>query len=207
MPYPSGVMNLDCRKIKYDKTDAATARCNEPENRLYRMRRLFLFSILVIIFSLAGGCISPTENTAPDTNQLPSISSTSAINFSGSSLAIAFKSDEISTTSPAAKERFLTGLTCLTQYGQYNESQQYFDEALMIVPGFSEAWLAKAVAFHNLHRYDDATLCYDRALALTPRDAAIWHLKGVTLRDNGKAEESAECYRRAAELDPRYGTS
>ncbi len=183
-----------------------------PQDVMFRkteysdMRRMFFFSILLMVAGFTSGCTFQTENSLPVINQPPAISTESNLNFGGTSLAIAFKGDEISTASPEAKERFLKGLTYLTQYGRYNESLQYFDEALAIDPGFSEAWLAKAVAFHNLRQLDDAIRCYDRALELTPQDAGIWHLKGVTLHDYGKAEESAECYRRAAELDPRYGT-
>ena len=167
------------------------------------MRRIFFLGILVIVAVITCGCTFQTEQVS---SQPPSISPESRVNFGGTALAVAFQEDEISTSSPIAKERFLTGLTYLTQYGRYNESLRYFDEALLFDPGFSEAWLAKAVAFHNLQQYDEAIRCYDRALELAPGEAGTWHLKGVTLRNYGKGEESAECFRRAAELDPRYGT-
>jgi tetratricopeptide (TPR) repeat protein len=128
------------------------------------------------------------------------------MHYGGASLAIAFNSNGISPSSPEAKERFITGLTYLTQYGRYNESLEYFDAALSLDRNFSEAWVAKGVALHNRGRYDEALACYDKAREISPGDAGIWNLKGVTLRDYGKGVESAECFRRAAELDPRYGT-
>ena len=83
-------------------------------------------------------------------------------------MAIAFKIDEISTSSPEAKDMFIKGLTYSTQYAQYNESLSYFDAALVIDPGFIEAWVAKGVALHNLKRYDEAIKNYDKALAINP---------------------------------------
>jgi tetratricopeptide (TPR) repeat protein len=169
------------------------------------MRWLVFLGILVLFASLCGGCIVEDKNSLPR-NQSPADPTGSAVNSGGTAMAVAFKGDEISTTSPAARERFLTGLTYSTQYARYNESLKYFDEALAIDPDFSDAWVAKAVALHNMQRFEEAILCYNRALIISPGDAGIWHLKGVTLHDSGNTEESAACYRRAAELDPRYGT-
>lgn len=134
------------------------------------------------------------------------ISHESYVNSGGTALAIAFKADEISTTSPVAKERFLTGLSYSTQSARYHESLPFFDEALSLDQNFSEAWVAKAVALHNLKRFDEAIACYDRALEISPGNAQIWHLKGTTLHDYGKARESEECFGKSVELDPRYST-
>ncbi len=169
------------------------------------MRGLIVFGILLIAIAITGGCIFQTENPVPLINPPPSISIEPDVHTGGTALAIAFKGDEISTKSPEAKERFIKGLTYMGQYARYNESLEYFDVALAIDQNFSEAWLAKAVAYHNMKQYDDAIRCYDKALELSPGDAGTWSLKAVTLRDSGKVNESAECFRRANELDPRYG--
>ncbi len=134
----------------------------------------------------------------------PSFSGESRVQYGGTSVAVAFERNGISSSSPEAKEQFLQGLTLLTQYGRYNESLLYFDAALALDQNFTEAWVAKGVAFHNLKRYDEAIRSYNRALALSPGDAGTWHLEGVTYADAGKPERAAECNRRAAELDPRY---
>jgi hypothetical protein len=136
----------------------------------------------------------------------PEIANSSYVSSGGTAIAIAFKADEISTTSPEAKELFIKGLTYSTQYARYNESLEFFDAALAIDRNFSEAWVAKGVALHNMKRYDEAIGNYDRALAINPGDAGTWHLKGITFRDWGKPEEAAACDRQAAELDPAgYG--
>ena len=168
------------------------------------MRWKIFFGLLLVFTCLTGGCFVQTENSMPSIAPPPTISHESYVNSGGTALAIAFKADEISTTSPEAKELFLTGLSYSTQNARYYESLPFFDEALSLDRNFSEAWVAKAVALHNMKRFDEAIDCYDRALQITPGDAAIWHLKGTTLRDYGNAGESADCFRKAAELDPRF---
>ena len=158
---------------------------------------MVFFSVLLAAASFSGGCTFPSEHSIPAINQPPVISPGPQVNYGGTALAVAFRDDEISTTSPVAKERFQTGLTYLTQYARYNDSLDYFDTALTIDQNFSEAWVAKAVALHNMKRFDEAIKCYDRALDLAPGDAGVWHLKGTTLHDYGRVEESEECYRRA----------
>ncbi|MHB8163546.1 MAG: tetratricopeptide repeat protein [Methanoregula sp.] len=141
------------------------------------MKRMILVSILVFTIFFSG-CISQIATPQPMTGPPPPFPNESTVHFGGTSLVIAFNSNEISTTSPEAKELFIKGLTSLSQSGRYNESLQYFDAALAIDPNFSEAWLAKGVAFHNMKQYDEAVRCYDNALVINPRDAGTWHVKG-----------------------------
>jgi len=141
------------------------------------------------------------------TGSLPAALGDPSVHSGGSALAIAFKADEISTTSPDAKDLFLKGPTYSTQYARYNESLAFFDAALAIDQDFTEAWVARGVALHNMKRYDEAIKNYDKALAINPNDAGTWSVKAITLRDWGKPEVAAECYRRAAEIDPRYGNN
>ena len=170
------------------------------------MRWMIFAGILVILTSLISGCFFPAENSLPVISKPPPVSTGSLVNSGGTVIAFAVKADEISTSFPEAREQFLKGLTYLSQYGQYNESLRYFDEAIAIDQNFSEAWMAKGVAFHNLKHYDEAITCYNKALELNPRNAEIWYLKSVTFNDWGMSDEAAESNRRAAELDPRYTT-
>ena len=117
------------------------------------------------------------------------IANESTVLSGGTAMAIAVKTDEISTPYPEAKDLFIKGLTLSTQYARYNESLEYFDKALTIDPNFTEAWYAKGVAFHNMNRYDEAVICYDRALAIDPSDTFVQSLKAVTLKDKSRIEE------------------
>jgi tetratricopeptide (TPR) repeat protein len=170
------------------------------------MRWMIFISSLFVSLILTAGCISQTANPLPMASLPSPTSGEPQIHYGGSALAIAFRSDEISTSSPEAKELFIKGLTYSTQYARYNDSLAFFDAALAIDRNFSEAWVAKGVALHNMKRYDEAIENYDKALTFSPTDAGIWHVKGITLREWGKPEEAKECNRRAAEIDPRYGS-
>ena len=171
------------------------------------MRWMIFISILFVSLALIAVCISQTTNPSPMTGSLPAALGDPSVHSGGSALAIAFKADEISTTSPEAKDLFFQGLTYSTQYARYNESLVFFDAALAIDQDFTEAWVARGVALHNMRRYDEAIKNYDKALAINPNDAGTWSVKAITLRDWGKPEEAAECNRRASELDPRYGNN
>lgn len=168
------------------------------------MRRIFFCGLFLILLLLVAGCTSGIGNQMPHAGQPVVISNGSQTGSSGRAIAIAFKADELSTSSPESKESFIKGLMYLSQYGQYNESLQYFDQAIARDQNFTEAWFAKGVAFHNLKSYDEAIKCYDRALALNPSDAGVWHMKGITYEDWGWSVDAAECNRKAAALDPVY---
>jgi tetratricopeptide (TPR) repeat protein len=166
------------------------------------MKRMIFICILIISLILISGCVSQTANPSSVTGPQPPAPGDPMVQSGRSSIALAFKTDEISTTSPEARDLFLNGLTSSTQYARYNDSLAFFDAALAIDRNFSEAWVAKGVALHNLGRYDEAINNYDRALALDPDDAGIWQVKAMTLRDWGKPNEAAACNQRAAALDP-----
>lgn len=168
------------------------------------MRRIIFISVLFISLILAAGCISQNAGPSLATSPPRDASPGSFVPPSGSSIAIAFRTDELSTTSPEAKDQFIKGLTYSTQYARYNDSLAFFDAALAIDQNFSQAWIAKGVALHNMKRYDEAIKNYDSALEINPDDAGAWSLKAMTFRDWGKTTEAGESSRRAAELDPRY---
>jgi len=168
---------------------------------------MIFISVLFISLLLAAGCISQDAGPLLATSSPRGASTGSFVPPSGSSIAIAFDANEMSTTSPEAKEQFIKGLTYSTQYARYNDSLAFFDAALAIDQNFSEAWIAKGVALHNMKRYDEAIKNYDRALEINPDDAGAWSVKAMTFRDWGKTTESGESSRRAAELDPRYRNS
>jgi tetratricopeptide (TPR) repeat protein len=177
---------------------AKNTRYNLPQSRYSLMRRAVFLSILFVSLILVAGCVSQTTNPLPPAPGDPSVQS------GGSALAIAFKTDEISTTSPEAKEQFIKGLTYSTQYAHYNDSLAFFDAALAIDRNFSEAWIAKGVALHNMKRYDEAIDSYDMAITINPDDPGAWSVKCITIRDSGKTAGAAECNQRAGENSAGY---
>jgi tetratricopeptide (TPR) repeat protein len=152
---------------------------------------MFFMGIFLVQVLFASGCIRGTgDQTVPPPS--PGTGPDSAYTWSGSSIALAVSTDGISTSSPEARELFIKGLTASTQYAWYNESLDYFDQALRIDPNFTEAWYAKGVALHNMMRYDEVIHCYTRALAIDPGNAVVVSLKKAAQVDWGRRNESIQ---------------
>lgn len=138
---------------------------------------------------LTSGCILGTGDHAVPPHPCPP-GTGSAYAGSGGRIALAVSTDRISTPFPEARELFLKGLTASTQYARYNESLDYFDQALTIDPNFTEAWYAKGVAYHNMMRYDEAIQCYNQALMIDPENAAVVSLKTAAEAGRDRQNES-----------------
>jgi tetratricopeptide (TPR) repeat protein len=171
------------------------------------MQRVPVFCVILVVMAITSGCITGTGNPAMSPGRPDSPAPGTAMTSGGGAIAISVNADAISTSSPEAKELFIQGITTSTQYARYNESLEYFDQALSIDPDFTAAWYAKGVALHNMKQYDEAVICYDRALVLDPQNAAVWSLEGKALDASGRHGEAASCYKKATELDPRYSPS
>jgi tetratricopeptide (TPR) repeat protein len=143
----------------------------------HRMKRLMFISTCLVLVVLATGCIRGTGDQTAAPPPPPVAGPDRAYTGSGVRIALAVSPDGISTPFPEARELFFKGLTASTQYARYNESLEYFDQALWIDQNFSEAWYAKGVALHTMMRYDEAIQCYTRALAIDPENAAVLSLK------------------------------
>ena len=155
------------------------------------MRWLAGISIFLVLVLLVSGCIGGTgDQTVPPPP--PGTGPNSAFVGSGGRIALAVSTGGISTSSPEARELFVKGLTASTQYARYNESLDYFDQALRIDPNFTEAWFAKGVALHNMMRYDEAIQCYNRALANDPANAVVVSLKEAAQVDWDRQNTSAQ---------------
>jgi tetratricopeptide (TPR) repeat protein len=152
---------------------------------------MFFLGIFLILVLLASGCIRATgDQTVPPPP--PGIGPDSAYAGSGERIALAISPDGISTSSPEARELFFKGLTTSTQYARYNESLDWFDQAIRIDQNFSEAWYAKGVALHNMMRYDEAIQCYTRALSIDPGNAVVVSLKKAAQADWDQQNSSAQ---------------
>ena len=155
------------------------------------MRWMAGISLFLVLVLLASGCIGGTgDQTVPPPP--PGTGPDSAYTWSGRTIALAVSTGGISTSSPEARDLFVKGLTASTQYARYNESLDYFDQALRIDPNFTEAWYAKGVTLHNMMRYDEAIQCYNRALANDPANAVVVSLKEAAQVDWDRQNTSAQ---------------
>jgi len=119
-------------------------------------------------------------------------------------LAIAVRTDTISTPSSEAKKLLTKGLVTASRNNEFGAAIGYYDQALAIDPNFIEAWMAKGVALHNLESYAEAVDCLDHALAIDPENAAAWSIKGNILESWGRPDEADICHARSAEIDRGY---
>ncbi len=170
------------------------------------MKQATALIILLALMIPMAGCLSGAGNSSEYTSLPDGDLNASSMTSGGMGVIMAVRADEITTSSPEAKEWFMRGLDYNAHYNQFEKALACFNNSLEIDPAFSEVWSAKGVALHNLKRYDEALDCYDRAIELDPENAAaIWALKGTTCNDLGMPEDAAECYRKAVIPDPRYG--
>ena len=128
---------------------------------------LVTFIVIIIVTAMIHAPLPP-----PDSHALTSGKST---------LMMAVPIDEITTSSPEAKELVMRGLTAASRNNGIEEAVRYYDQALALDPDFTTAWIAKGVALHNLGSDEEAIGCLDHALALEPYNAGAWSLKGIIL--------------------------
>jgi FOG: TPR repeat len=155
-----------------------------------------LLSILVtVIVIVIGTTMIHAPLPPPDSH---------AVSSGRSVLMMAVPTDEITTSSPEAKELLIKGLTAASRNNGFEEAIRHYDQALALDPDFTTAWMAKGVALHNIGSHEEAIGCIDRAIALEPENAGALSLKGIMLASSGHPEEAAECYTRASEINPIY---
>lgn len=175
---------LDCydRAIELDPENAAVwslkgTTCNErglPEDAAECYQKAILTD---------PGYGMDTYNNTPNSSGRMLNNSHIPVNPAKSVMGISVKADEISTSSPKAKEWFIQGLYYTNHYNQFEEALNCLNKSLEIDQAFVEAWYVKGVALHNLQRYDEAQYCFDRAIALDPFDISVWFLKAMTFYD------------------------
>lgn len=156
---------------------------------------ILLSIVIVMIAIFIGTTLIHAPLPPPDS---PAWSSGSPI------IVMAVSTDENSTSSPKARELFISGLRIAASNNQFAAAIPFYDQALAIDPNFTEAWMAKGIALHNLGSFAEAVDCIDRALAIDPGNPAAWSLKGSFLDSWGRSDEAAGFRARATELDPKY---
>jgi tetratricopeptide (TPR) repeat protein len=190
--------NRDDRSISLKRVNSYHPALCRPDSFIrekpeyWCMRRVFFIGIVLVLVLIASGCMQvPGDQTLPPPPPQPGTGPETAYSWSGRSIALAVSTDGISTSSPKAREWFIKGLTASTQHARYNESLDYFDQAIRIDPDFTEAWYAKGVALHNMMRYAEAIQCYARALSIDPGNAVVVSLKKAAQVDWDRQNSSA----------------
>jgi tetratricopeptide (TPR) repeat protein len=84
------------------------------------------------------------------------------------------------------------------------EAEASFRQALVLKPGYAQAYSNLGNALQELDRLDDAEASYRQALALKPDYAEAHGNLGNTLRELGRLDEAEASLRQAIELKPNF---
>ena len=95
----------------------------------------------------------------------------------------------------------LTGMLCY-RGGDTKAAIPFFERAVAVDPGHSEALGNLALCYKGAGRLDEALAIYDRALALDPADAQVQYNRAIALRATGDLHGAALGLKRASELAP-----
>jgi superkiller protein 3 len=98
---------------------------------------------------------------------------------------------------------FLKGYA-IYQMGKYEESLQFFDQALALNPRLHEALTYKGLIYSGFGRHSEALVQYDRALALNPKYGNAWYVKGLTLAILERYDEAIGAYEQVLVIEPKH---
>jgi Flp pilus assembly protein TadD len=85
--------------------------------------------------------------------------------------------------------------------GRHSEAAAFFERALELDPGDTEARVNLSSVYLDMDRNDDAASCCDSALALNPNDAKAHYNRSLALRRLRRFDEALPAAIRAVELD------
>ncbi|CAO3362857.1 tetratricopeptide repeat protein [Azospirillum melinis] len=92
----------------------------------------------------------------------------------------------------------------LVHYGRgaFVRAVDSYRAALLLDPGYAEAWRNQGRACFLIGRFEASADSYRRVVALSPGFAEAWRNLGNTLYVDGRLEAAEGAYRRAVEADP-----
>ena len=86
--------------------------------------------------------------------------------------------------------------------GTYQEAMAHFNRAIQIWPGYSEAYLSRAVAEHDQSRPAAALADLDRALDLDPDSTRAYNERGQIYLENGDTGKAIQEFSRSIQVTP-----
>ncbi len=90
----------------------------------------------------------------------------------------------------------------LFNQGRLNEAVLAFQQALQLVPDFTEAHSNLGNILYYQGKHDEAVACYQQALRIRPDDSGVYNNLGNVLVAQGKFAEAVAACQRAVQLDP-----
>lgn len=86
--------------------------------------------------------------------------------------------------------------------GDLDRAMAFYDRAILIAPGYAEAWNRRASIFMKQDRFDQALHDVNAALEREPRHFGAWLGLGLMLEELGARRQALEAYREALALHP-----
>lgn len=86
--------------------------------------------------------------------------------------------------------------------GELELARELIDRVLMIRPGFSEAWLHRAMIFLSDEAYDQAIQDLNEALTHEPRNYRAWLALGRIFTEFERDKEALTAYREVLKIHP-----
>jgi tetratricopeptide (TPR) repeat protein len=79
-----------------------------------------------------------------------------------------------------------------------------FTQAIRLDPKYLEAYLYRAVAYHNKGEKDRAITDYSQIIKLDPKFAAAYGFRGTAYQNRGDNDRAIADFTQAIRLDPKY---
>ncbi|MES2731450.1 MAG: tetratricopeptide repeat protein [Bacteroidota bacterium] len=102
-----------------------------------------------------------------------------------------------------SKQNYRTGVARFEQK-QYQEAIQQFDQALLLKPNYTEAWLAKGDAYFQWKNYSAAKDSYTQTINQQPTNAEAYFQRGLTQAQLQDYASAIKDYQKATSLRPEY---
>ncbi len=92
------------------------------------------------------------------------------------------------------------GALCAT-YGNDAAAIKYFQKAISLNPGKSEAYFGQGVSYGQLENFPEAIALIDEAIKMEPRNGLYYYGRARVYLLAGDKEKAKEDFKKAAELD------
>lgn len=91
----------------------------------------------------------------------------------------------------------------LSDERKWGEALPYFEQAVAMVPGYSQLYNNMGVAYYKTGKIDDAVKAYQAAILISPYEANAYSNLGVILHDQERHGEALAYFSFAAQLAPQ----
>ena len=109
--------------------------------------------------------------------------------------------------SQKTKEQWLAEGNACYDAKQFEEALRAYEQAILLDPNYTFAYVGKGLALRNLMRFEEALLAYERAIQLDPTDAAAYNNKSKVLSILKRYKEALLASEQAIQLNPDYPTA